>query len=90
MINEYGISEEAVGDDGKASVISNSGIYTFTSGVDGSTVMARFTYVYEKIDGEWLILSHHSSQMPTELEPSEYTGVCVFFFLCGLLLGTLK
>ena len=88
VINEYGIREEAVDDNDKASVISNSGIYTFTSGVDGSMTQARFTYVYEKIDGEWLILSHHSSQMPTELEPSEYTGVGRLLLQnCASLLG---
>lgn len=41
----------------------NSGIYTFTF-ADGSLVQARFSYVY-KWDGEnWLIIEHHSSQMP--------------------------
>ena len=41
----------------------NSGVYTFTF-ADGSSVQARFTYVY-KWDGEnWLITEHHSSQMP--------------------------
>ena len=41
----------------------NSGIYTFSL-KDGSKVQARFTYVYRKIEGEWLIVEHHSSQMP--------------------------
>lgn len=41
----------------------NSGIYTF-SFEDGTSVRARFTFVY-KWDGErWLIVEHHSSQMP--------------------------
>ena len=41
----------------------NSGIYTFTF-ADCSSVQARFSYVY-KWDGEkWLIIEHHSSQMP--------------------------
>lgn len=74
VIDEYGIREEAVDSDGESSVISNSGIYTFTLGVDGSKVQARFTYVYKKIDGEWKILSHHSSQLPSKLTPSPYTG----------------
>lgn len=41
----------------------NSGIYTFTF-ADGTSVQARFTYVYS-LDGErWHIIEHHSSQMP--------------------------
>ena len=41
----------------------NSGVYTFTFD-NGSNVQARFTFVY-KWDGEnWLIIEHHSSQMP--------------------------
>ncbi|WOJ92669.1 SgcJ/EcaC family oxidoreductase [Congregibacter variabilis] len=41
----------------------NSGVYTFTFG-DQSTVTARFTYLYRKIDGHWKIVEHHSSAMP--------------------------
>ena len=41
----------------------NSGVYTFTLG-DGSQVQARYTFAY-RFDGErWLIIEHHSSQMP--------------------------
>jgi uncharacterized protein (TIGR02246 family) len=29
-------------------------------------VGARYTYAYEKIDGEWLIVNHHSSATPAE------------------------
>ena len=31
---------------------------------DGSFVKARFTYLVEKIDGEWKISHHHNSLMP--------------------------
>lgn len=47
----------------------NSGVYTFEfkSG-PVPKVQARFTFVYQWIDGRWLIVEHHSSAMP---EPSE-------------------
>lgn len=41
----------------------NSGVYTFTF-ADGSSVQARFTYVYIWDGENWLITEHHSSQMP--------------------------
>lgn len=42
---------------------TNSGVYTFTFG-DGSTVTARFSYLYVASDAGWKILQHHSSAMP--------------------------
>jgi uncharacterized protein (TIGR02246 family) len=44
----------------------NTGIYTFTLTEDGKQVQihARYTYVYERINGKWLIVNHHSSVMP--------------------------
>lgn len=44
-------------------VAVNSGIYTFTFR-DGSAVQARFTFVYRWNDERWMIVEHHSSQMP--------------------------
>lgn len=41
----------------------NSGIYTF-SFADGTSVRARFTYVYKWDGDDWLITEHHSSKMP--------------------------
>ncbi len=41
----------------------NSGIYTFTF-KDGVTVQARFTFVYRWNGRRWMIIEHHSSQMP--------------------------
>lgn len=46
---------------------THSGNYRFSlTDKDGgkSEVDARFTYVYEKIDGRWLIVEHHSSAAP--------------------------
>ena len=44
-------------------LVSNTGVYTFTFG-DGAQVMARYSYVYKCIGGEWKIIEHHSSMMP--------------------------
>ncbi len=41
----------------------NSGIYTF-SFKDGTSVSARFTFVYRWNGERWMIVEHHSSQMP--------------------------
>ena len=41
----------------------NSGLYTFTF-KDGSAVQARFTFVYRWNGERWMIVEHHSSQMP--------------------------
>ncbi|KAI8475222.1 MAG: hypothetical protein J3K34DRAFT_517475 [Monoraphidium minutum] len=44
----------------------HSGVYTFDIVRDGTPqeVEARFSFTYKKIDGEWLIVDHHSSGMP--------------------------
>ncbi|MEU6259462.1 SgcJ/EcaC family oxidoreductase [Streptomyces sp. NPDC047043] len=46
----------------------DTGLYEFTltdprTG-QKSTVEARYSYTYEKIDGTWKIVNHHSSKMP--------------------------
>jgi hypothetical protein len=45
----------------------NSGTYQFSYQMYGShirTIPARFTFVYQKHDGEWMIVEHHSSVLP--------------------------
>jgi uncharacterized protein (TIGR02246 family) len=47
-------------------VALNTGFYTRTAMQDGKEVKspARFSFVYEKRDGQWLIVNHHSSAFP--------------------------
>ena len=40
----------------------NSGLYNFVT--NGKTINARFSFVYNKDNNEWKIVSHHSSIMP--------------------------
>jgi uncharacterized protein (TIGR02246 family) len=42
---------------------TDAGLYTFRFS-DGSQVKARYSFSYKRIDGQWLISSHHSSAMP--------------------------
>lgn len=44
----------------------NSGYYTFSFVRDGQpqSIPARFSFVYRKRDGNWMIVDHHSSAMP--------------------------
>ena len=45
----------------------DSGVYTFTlTAADGKKqqVQARYTFLYERLGGQWKILNHHSSAMP--------------------------
>ncbi len=46
---------------------TDSGLYTFRFG-DGTQAQGRYTFTYKRIDGEWLIASHHSSRMPEKTE----------------------
>ncbi|GAA1878426.1 SgcJ/EcaC family oxidoreductase [Streptantibioticus ferralitis] len=46
----------------------DTGLYQFRlTGKDGETtkVNARYTYVYQLRGGKWLIVNHHSSELPT-------------------------
>jgi hypothetical protein len=45
----------------------NTGYYTFSFTKDGEakTIPARYSFVYLKRDGRWMIVDHHSSAMPT-------------------------
>lgn len=43
-----------------------SGLYTFSFEENGKRVdvPARFSFVYEKENGQWMIVEHHSSKVP--------------------------
>lgn len=43
---------------------SSTGLYTFALAETGEVVHARFTFVYEEIEGAWKIIEHHSSREP--------------------------
>lgn len=45
----------------------DAGVYEFTLGATGEKVLARYSFVYVKEDGEWKIAHHHSSAMPEGL-----------------------
>lgn len=50
----------------------DSGVYTFSLVKEGKPVkvQARYTYLYQKINGEWKIMNHHSSAMPEKVDES--------------------
>jgi hypothetical protein len=46
---------------------TNSGIYVSRNprpGADDVVNVSRFTFVYRRRDGGWVIVAHHSSRMP--------------------------
>lgn len=47
----------------------NTGYYTFSYTKDGQarSIPARYSFVYAKRDGTWLIVDHHSSAIPAPL-----------------------
>jgi uncharacterized protein (TIGR02246 family) len=48
----------------------DSGVYTFALVREGkpTKVQARYSYLYEKTNGEWKIVNHHSSAMPEPVD----------------------
>jgi uncharacterized protein (TIGR02246 family) len=51
----------------------DAGVYTFAVTQNGAPakVQARYTYLYEKVNGEWKIMNHHSSAMPEPVDQSK-------------------
>ncbi|MBE9050210.1 SgcJ/EcaC family oxidoreductase [Nostocales cyanobacterium LEGE 11386] len=47
---------------------SNNGLYTFTilNNEQKKQVPARYSFEYQYINGQWLIVAHHSSKLPQE------------------------
>jgi hypothetical protein len=45
----------------------NTGSYTFSNVRDGQPVTrpARFSFTYRQRDGRWMIVDHHSSDVPS-------------------------
>ena len=54
-------------------VAQDVGVYTFTF-KGGQKVQARYTYVYEYENGNWLIAHHHSSVMPEKVATAKKTS----------------
>jgi uncharacterized protein (TIGR02246 family) len=46
--------------------VADDGVYAFSIETNGRNkkIKARYSLIYEKIKGKWLIKVHHSSQMP--------------------------
>jgi len=47
-------------------VAASTGSYTFTDVRNGQTIQrpARFSFVYRRVNGRWMIVDHHSSAVP--------------------------
>jgi len=58
------VSDQRVQVFGKVAV--HTGFYTRSSAQEGKLVQnpARFTFVYEQRNGQWVIVNHHSSALP--------------------------
>jgi uncharacterized protein (TIGR02246 family) len=54
--------------DENTAVDAGTYVFTLTDPETGEVreVGARYSYVYENIDGDWLIINHHSSETPAE------------------------
>jgi uncharacterized protein (TIGR02246 family) len=48
----------------EADMAVDTGLYTFTFAKTGGQAKARYSFTYRRIDGEWRIISHHSSLLP--------------------------
>jgi uncharacterized protein (TIGR02246 family) len=76
LVQDYFKSLPTLGDavitvsDSRVQVYGNvavhTGFYTRSSAQDGKQVRnpARFTFVYEQRNGQWVLVNHHSSALP--------------------------
>jgi len=66
-MNPFGtITDDCIHVFGFGEAYLHSGLYTFEMGEpsDRSTVKARFSFLWQNINGEWKITHHHSSRSP--------------------------
>ena len=62
IVSNHHVYESIVDDEEGVSCAANSGFYNFVT--EGKTINARFSFVYQKGNDGWKIVSHHSSVMP--------------------------
>ena len=43
---------------------TNAGLYTFTDTATGGSLVARYSMVFARRDGRWVLVHHHSSRVP--------------------------
>ncbi|CAA6800914.1 MAG: Unknown protein [uncultured Campylobacterales bacterium] len=62
LMKNYTVVLETYNIQNHGDIAINSGVYKFTN-KQKIEIKARYTYVYKKIDNNWLIVQHHSSYL---------------------------